>query len=409
MAIKLANIFAKIKSSIPMRISICGLLLLITAYYTSHLAYWLSRSSLKTEVFISPPNYMQGVQYYTDKADNQLAPEILANSKIKILVRGWKGKAPYIEGLLDSPVKLKDLGNGSFSFDMTLKNNSVAEEAKYLFLTSGNIYLLSQPFSFKKDEPPQIELSDNPFEIKNSKVKLNFKTSDDVGIASVKVQATSITNPELIYEEPIFSTPYKQKYEAYTNIANSRLSGKDVNIEIIATDFAGQETNSFIKNVSIPVRVFNNPEAIKITELYKKLEQNSSKITSDDFYAIAKKSSAPLGVLVLETIAYRFEHNGLKDEIMDNLWQLAITLDSTGKNHILIANTAPVVSPAELRNAINIFIDEIGDKIIKNPSPSEMDFIKKSTRKFFASAKATNLSEAEENYLYIIKSKVKFP
>ena len=83
MALTIVEIARRIKNSIPLRIGICSFILLATAYYTSHLAYFFSAKNLKVEAFILPPNYMQGVQYYTDKKDNHLAPEILANSRLK--------------------------------------------------------------------------------------------------------------------------------------------------------------------------------------------------------------------------------------------------------------------------------------------------------------------------------------
>ncbi len=133
----------------------------------------------------------------------------------------------------------------------------------------------SWTFVVTPDAPPAISFDGDPRGTANGSLEIGFKGGDDYGIQSARAEIVPVEkgNPEFsLFPLPEFrlDLPHRTgrdvKGLTSRNISEHPLSGKPVQITLVATDGAGQTGRSETRTMILPSKPFQEPLAAAVVE-----------------------------------------------------------------------------------------------------------------------------------------------
>lgn len=221
------------------------------------------------------------------------------------------------------------------------------------------------------DRAPSIALAKDPERQARGALLLSYRIEDDYGVTEARTllaqkgDAKDANKARPLYDVPDFPLVLPNARtrngvgQTVRDLTEHPFAGADLTLTLIAKDEAGNEGRSETTDLKLPERLFTKPLARALVEQRRILaldaNQQDQVQTALDALLIAPEEFTPeAGVyLSLRGIAHQLTRAGKDDalrEVVDNLWQLALTIeDST------ISDAAKALQAAQdaLREALD--------------------------------------------------------
>ena len=312
-----------------------------------------SAGAIQIEAWLTPPAYTNEAPIFLERANapsraNDLrAPE---GSKLSLRIAGLPN-TPRIR--FDS-----EAGRETLESEETGMRQWSAETQ---LSVSGSLVLRagrerrSWAIQIEDDADPEIRFLDDPVASDNGSLTLRFETSDDFGVANVKliialagdqerhpdalaIEATALETPD---ERGLTGANRLGEQEVTTDLADHPWAGLEVDVQLEAADNAGQSARTALHRIKLPKRDFFYPLAKSVLE-----ERQNLAIAPSAWPRVARTFSTlttapelffqePGEYLLLRSAFWSvFNSQGENlDPIVDSLWDLALRLEDGDLAH----------------------------------------------------------------------------
>ncbi len=301
--------------------------------------FQFSADQFKTaSITIIPPKY-------TSLGETHITARPVDGVTIKI-PQGSMIKAKLTDGLThpkfhfdNTATPMNDLGHKSWNFE------SEIVEGDHIQITQWPRTVLTLPYEFIPDTPPQIGLSDEPKDIDNGKLSIPLEIQDDYGARKLYFTAELEpgTQPPLygktyedtraIYSPPAVNIELPQQFD----LAWHPWAGLPVVIHISVTDDLDQKADLPPIHISLPEKIFTDPVAKEIVELRKKMMSSHKTplfLVAADLQKILDDPEKLKGnfavTLAMQSAVSRLLYStedGKAQKIITQLWDIALTLE----------------------------------------------------------------------------------
>ncbi|MBL8806448.1 MAG: TIGR02302 family protein, partial [Rhodospirillales bacterium] len=255
------------------------------------------------------------------------------------------------------------------------------------------------------DQLPKVEFVQPPQEGQRASLRLEYRASDDYGVAGVQAEIRRDAPPgrqgvgtPIDLALPMTSARAKETgAPAVFDLTAHPWAGLPVTVTLRATDVAGQTGASEAVRMILPQRVFSNPVARALVELRKLViaEPEKRPVVARALAAIASNpvqfGEDPVVVLSLRVGALRLQKpidDPAVEEMQALMWDTALRLEdgrlSAAERELraiqqklqdALANNAPDSEieklMAELQQAIDRYLQSLVEQALKNPDRSQ--------------------------------------
>src|SRR5690606_20410069 len=273
-----------------------------------------------------------------------------------------------------------------------------------LALSAGERRLQSWAFQVVPDNPPTIELADDPRRAVNGTLELNYTITDDYGAASAEAQfvhedaAAPGARPLFGPPEMPLGLPRRGAKDGAArtsrDLTEHPWAGSQVTMTLSVKDAAGQEGRSAPKEFVLPERPFSNPLARAVIEQRRILALDANKkgrvlalmdattLRADETF---DNPSHYLGIVTTRTRLAMARTDDQLREVVDYLWEIALGIEegdlSAAEKRLRQAQEAlrnALKNGAsdeeierlmqELRQAMQQFLREFAERQMQNPN-----------------------------------------
>jgi uncharacterized protein (TIGR02302 family) len=262
-------------------------------------------------------------------------------------------------------------------------------------------------FLVTPDEPPVIRFSGDPRQALNGTLELGYEIEDDYGAASAEaafalIDAAPGARP--LYEAPEMplSLPRRTRGEvlparSVQDLTEHPWAGAAVELQLTATDAAGQQGASDVRRVIMPERPFLNPLARALIEQRRliALDANQKARVLNLMDAITLRPedtfenlSHYLGIMTARARLVQARSDDQLRDVVDYLWEMAVTIEdgalSDAERRLRMAQEALQEALErgasdeeiaqlmdELRSAMNDFLREFAERAQQNPQANQ--------------------------------------
>jgi uncharacterized protein (TIGR02302 family) len=254
------------------------------------------------------------------------------------------------------------------------------------------------------DNPPTIAFAEAPSRTRRAALKLDYKASDDYGLASVVAAIRRADRPEGVADDaleiplPLPGQRLKEaKGSSYHDLTAHPWAGLRVNVRLSATDAAGQTGTSDEVAMVLPERSFQHPVARAIIEQRRALVADPSN-REDVSEALTEIASIPghyhddivvfLALRTASTRLLREDSPAETEAVQTLLWDTALRVedgrlsvaerdlrDIQKKLQEALANNAPDEEierlMQELQQAIDKYLQSLMEQAQRNPAQAQ--------------------------------------
>lgn len=220
---------------------------------------------------------------------------------------------------------------------------ALAGEGEIALLHDGR-EVLRRRIAVAADRAPTIAFVEGPSARGRGGLRLAYDLSDDWGIASARARITvPPSRGRALYEPPALplvlptGARHVGKAETVRDLTAHPFAGAVVDLDLVATDAAGQEGVSERVTITLPERPFRDPLAAALIELRRRLALDAGEIGTV-MIALDALTLAPerfgggagryLGLLHLAQTATRARDDEALRGLVDDLWTAAVTIDT---------------------------------------------------------------------------------
>ncbi|EKF17795.1 TIGR02302 family protein [Nitratireductor pacificus] len=367
----------------------------------------------RIDAWVTPPAYTgRAPIYLTAEANRQtehftvpqgsiLALRITGGTGTETLsLTDATGGETLIEPEGASQAEAASTANAARRFSRTLDSDGE------LTLKRGDTEIEGWLFAITPDAPPQIRFSEDPKRAVNGTLELAYEIEDDYGAASAEAlfeQKIAAPDARPLYEAPDLPLSLPRRDGRSIAAKTSRdltehpWAGSAVALTLKATDAAGQEARSEVKDLVMPERIFTNPLAKALVEQRRILALDANRkprvlALMDAVLTWPEETlqnlSHFLGVSGARTRLDMAETDDQLRGVVDYLWEIALVIedgDLTAAERRLrqaqealkqaLENGASEEEIArlmdELRSAMQEFLREFAERAQQNPDLAE--------------------------------------
>jgi uncharacterized protein (TIGR02302 family) len=244
---------------------------LIAASIMPHLT--IGDSQIPVEAWIKPPSYT-GLAPILLKPDFKAAIAVPVGSMIEAHVTGGSHAPTLTLGKQNENFRETDPGNFSLSYKL-LTSGTLKIARGWSTLGSWNIGIIP-------DNLPEVSFTNKPIGVESGALKIEYSAKDDYGVASVDMHIRFAGEQKNIVADPIALPLISGQNEkeltgsSYQDITAHPWAGMKVTAKLIATDTAGQTSESQEIPFILPERNFSNPVALEIIAARKHVILNDA-------------------------------------------------------------------------------------------------------------------------------------
>ena len=282
------------------------------------------------DMWIEPPAYTGRATLFPGTGEvNLKLPE---GSTVHVRVAGIGGGAVLVAGP-DRAV---------------LESSGAVAEGSMPIRTGGRIAVLVEdrelagwPVAVIPDSPPSARFDMPPRATRRHAFRIDYGGSDDYGIAAMRVETAPMDEPSadpLVLPLPVLGEPEAPQGNAYFDLTAHIWAGREVTVQVLAVDGAGQEGEGPPLRFVLPERPFDHPVARAIVEERKTLRPDGKDATAERLDDIAADTELydgdPTVTLALAVAAVRLRRAGQAERTLESvrslLWKTALRLEEGG-------------------------------------------------------------------------------
>jgi uncharacterized protein (TIGR02302 family) len=225
-------------------------------------------AAVPVEAWIKPPAYT-GLAPILLKNDSDAAVSVPIGSMLEAHVTGGS-KVPRIS-LGDIREDFKHMDGGGFSISRAFAvPGTLSIERGWSTLAHWKIDIIP-------DQPPTIAFAHKPSAMQSGALKLDYNATDDYGVAAIEFRARQVPGqPEVVADTIVAPLASGQnakvlKGSSFQDLTAHPWAGMPVLGKLVATDTAGQTSESPEQLITLPERRFMNGMAQNIVEIRKHL------------------------------------------------------------------------------------------------------------------------------------------
>lgn len=224
------------------------------------------------DAWVYPPEYTQEARFALRENTPQTSPQKIPQGsevKIRLHVVEPLSRQPHLV-LVEETFPLKRQGQTYVARADVTKGGQVAVRYRGRELFSAAIELVP-------DTPPEISLNPPLERTPEGMLNVPFTIKDDYGVKKVEVVLTR--EDRTVLKELVIPKEGIREAEtaSYVDFTADPFAGLTVNIQLKATDMAGQKTLTPKQELMLPERPFNHPVAKRLVALRKELFQTPDK------------------------------------------------------------------------------------------------------------------------------------
>jgi uncharacterized protein (TIGR02302 family) len=230
-------------------------------------------SKVPVEAWIKPPAYT-GLAPILLKPDLKAEIAVPIGSTLEAQITG-ASRAPNLT-LGQQRETFRESDPGNFSLSYKLSTSGTLKIARgWSTLGSWNIGIIP-------DHPPEVSFTDKPAGVESGALKIAYSAKDDYGVAAVDMHIRFAGEQKNIVADPIALPLVSGQNEkdltgnSYQDITAHPWAGMKVAAKLIATDTAGQTSESQEIQFILPERSFSNPVALEIIAARKHIILNDT-------------------------------------------------------------------------------------------------------------------------------------
>lgn len=275
----------------------------------------------------------------------------------------------------------------------------------YKITRDGTLSVADKSWSFKitPDSVPDIAFVDTPRATPNASLEISYVARDDYGVSQAWAEIRPLEEPARsarpLYAPPEYrlDLPRRNAREAKgttsRNLSEHPLSGKRVEITLVARDAAGQEGRSLPEEMVLPARRFFEPLAAAVAEQRQVFALDANQlpraIDLNDALTIYPEEMIPnlTHFLLLQSARTRMKlahDDDMLRDAADHLWEIALGIEdgdlSLAERRLreaqqalseALERNAPDEEIArlmqELRQAMQEYMQALAEQLAKNP------------------------------------------
>ncbi|HXV32080.1 MAG TPA: TIGR02302 family protein, partial [Sinorhizobium sp.] len=275
----------------------------------------------------------------------------------------------------------------------------------YKITRDGTLSVGGKSWSFKitPDTVPDIAFVESPHATANASLEISFLAHDDYGIsqawAEIKPLEEPASNAHPLYAPPEYrlDLPRRNAREAKgttnRNLSEHPLSGKRVQITLVARDAAGQEGRSLPEEMVLPGRRFFEPLAAAVAEQRQIFALDANQLPRavelNDALTLYPEETIPnlTHFLLMQSAKTRMKlarDDDMLRDAADHLWEIALGIEdgdlSLAERRLrdaqqalsdALERNAPDEEIArlmqELRQAMQEYMQALAEQLAKNP------------------------------------------
>jgi uncharacterized protein (TIGR02302 family) len=367
----------------------------------------------RVDAWVTPPAYTGRAPVFMTADANRGSSlfEVPEGSTLAIRVTGGTGTETVDRldaasgetvalGIEESPAGAR--ASGSRQFVGTLSSDSLVTLRDGEGQVDGS-ELESWRFLVIEDAAPVIRFADEPRQALNGSLELAYEIEDDYGATSALAsfaQADAATGARPLYEAPEMplSLPRRARGEpsavrSVRDLTEHPWAGTAIDLQLVATDAAGQEGRSEALRVIMPQRNFLNPLARALVEQRRliALDANAKPRVLGLMDAITLRPedtfdnlSHYLGVMSARSRLQQARSDDQLRDVAEYLWDMALTIEdgalSDAERRLRMAQEALQEAlergagdeeiaqlMEELREAMRDFLREFAERAQQNP------------------------------------------
>ena len=327
---------------------------------------WFTLGPVALDAWITPPDYTHQNPVFLATTQLGATPEkgaitVPENSILKVRLAGYSRPPKLVYDGVEHAFTQSQPKN--FTLEMPITKSGELKITQWYFRQLGN-----WPVTVTNDLAPGIVVLKTET-TKRSKLKITYMAKDDYRIKSVS--GTIAPTPELLkvfgtktvdFDVPVPDSPDKEM-DYTTDLTSHPWAGSPVLLTLTASDDAGHESVSEVKQIVLPERAFTNPVAQRIIAARKKLIWYSDKVTQKLVITeLADIASHPdnykwdrITFLGLDVAVKRLVYDGKTEAVaslIPFLWDLAVRVEDGGVS----------LAGRELSDALQKLSDGLKDK-----------------------------------------------
>jgi uncharacterized protein (TIGR02302 family) len=288
--------------------------------------------STLVQAWITPPDYTHQAPIFL--RNGLTAVSVPSASHLTASVTGGSG-IPRLT-LDGQAAQFRALDQGSFQADLTLSTGG------HLAIRRGGEELAGWDITVVNNRPPIVAWAEppGPAPIDPEQVRLPWKTSDDYGVTSLRVEMhlqARASAPPVSLDIPLPNDEAKSAHGVEErDLTANPWAGLAVTAQLIARDGAGLEGRSTVATFTLPERVFHNPVAKALIEIRKGLslrpDDRDTALAGLDQLLVHPKAFGDdyAAYLNLSGIYYLLEHDESADAVpraQNRMWELALHME----------------------------------------------------------------------------------
>jgi uncharacterized protein (TIGR02302 family) len=291
--------------------------------------------TLPVEAWIKPPAYT-GLAPILLKPDNDDQVAVPTGSTLEAHVTGGS-RVPHLT-LGNERQDFKQIEGGGFTLSRTLTTPGT------LSISRSWSTLARWKISIIPDLPPTVEFAEKPTRTLAGALKIDYRATDDYGVASVELDMRAAPGEPKVVAEPIAASLASGRAEkdvrgsSFQDLTSHPWAGMKVIAKLKAIDVVGQSSESQEIALTLPEHIFLNAAAKGIIETRKHVILNDAPYPLLAF-EIAKLAAEPalyhndLGVFLALDVAKEDLRRAKPDNagqvltIEDLLWNAAIKIE----------------------------------------------------------------------------------
>ncbi|OAP41635.1 TIGR02302 family protein [Sinorhizobium americanum] len=379
----------------------------------------VAASDIRIDAWVTPPAYTGRAPIFLTgredmaAADREAAITIPQFSDVTVRVTGagQETQVSYADTGNPQPTVIpavagKPSSQQSAGTDAAGTPANGARNHLFKITRDGTLSVAGQRWNFKiiPDSVPDIAFDGAPRPTANSSLEISFLAHDDYGIAQAWAEIKPLDQPAAgarpLYAPPEYRldlprrNPRDAKGTTSRNLSEHPLSGKRVEITLVARDAAGQEGRSVPEEMVLPARRFFEPLAAAVAEQRQVFALDANQlphaIDLNDALTLYPEETIPnlTHFLLIQSARTRMELARNDDMLRDaakHLWEIALGIEdgdlSLAERRLRDAQQA--LSDAlernasdeeiarlmqELRQAMQEYMRALAEQAAKNPA-----------------------------------------
>lgn len=289
-----------------------------------------SSAPVTVDMWIEPPAYTGRPTLFAGGGETSL--EIPEGSTVHARVAGIGGAAMLIAGpdraILESS---GGVAEGSAPIRMGGRIAVAVDDRE----------LVGWPATVIPDSPPHARFDMPPRATQRHAFRIDYGGSDDYGVATMRVETAPVDEPAaepLVLPLPVLGEPEAPRGNAYFDLTAHIWAGREVTVQVVALDGAGQEGESPPLRFVLPERPFEHPVARAIVEERKTLHRDGRDAAAERLDGIAAGTELydgdPAVTLALAVAAARLRRAERAEPALASvrslLWKTALRLEEGG-------------------------------------------------------------------------------